>query len=48
MHESLWLSLQPPEGLADISSEPEVTLVIQLGYRGAAFCGFAHPAHRGR
>ncbi len=29
------------ETLADASAEPEATLVIQLGYRGAAFCGFA-------
>ncbi len=36
-----WLSLQLLRLCADISSEPEVTLVIQLGYRGAAFCGFA-------
>ncbi len=27
--------------LADIPAEPEATLVIKLGYRGAAFCGFA-------
>ena len=30
-----------PESLAKAPSEPEATLVIQLGYRGAAFCGFA-------
>ena len=30
-----------PETLAKASSEPEATLVIQLGYRGTAFCGFA-------
>ena len=29
------------ETLAKASSEPEATLVIQLGYRGTAFCGFA-------
>ena len=29
------------ETLAKAPSEPEATLVIQLGYRGAAFCGFA-------
>ncbi|MBF4802935.1 MAG: tRNA pseudouridine(38-40) synthase TruA, partial [Lancefieldella parvula] len=29
------------ETLADASAESEATLVIQLGYRGAAFCGFA-------
>lgn len=30
-----------PETLAEAPSEPEATLVIKLGYRGAAFCGFA-------
>ncbi len=29
------------EALSDDSAEPEATLVIKLGYRGAAFCGFA-------
>ena len=33
--------LSAAEALADASAEPEATLVIKLGYRGAAFCGFA-------